>query len=574
MPTSLTSRRFTCASLRSSAGLLAGLVLLHVPREARAQGNAYSAPIGGRSALMGNTGVAMGIDGAAPFLNPATIVRLDDHRFAFSVNFYSFSLSRFSNWHQPGAVDTAQFGNVSVGANALTSSGFGVLPSTLCLFFTLAPGSPDANADMANLDSWRQKLAICLGTSETQGVGFSALPFNGTTPLGQTAQSQSLVQSWNRVNIGPSYSVAVSKRLAIGLSVHGVYTNDSFILDSSGITSSVKNGAVQSSLGVAGGGSSFDVSAILGAIFSAAPYTFGLSFTLPAVHALGSYTGTMHNEYGSGGTENATISNGTGSFSAAPPIRLALGAGVEWPRLSLEVDESLYVPSPTGFNAAVSGTTTTLAGTTVATTPFSANFSVHETPVLNTAAGAEYFIKKDFSLVGGTSFNMSALPALAPTTNIGNLVQARQSEVTASLGVGTYSQGGALMLGFQLGYGWGESIAANPYVTPNELAVVDTRSYSAIFILAGSTNLRSLGRAVVRIEHVISGDPEGPSSAPFPPSNNATSPRKPPAPPLSPAPPKATPLAPTPAPPATFTSTTPASAPVAPKPAIAPPAPP
>jgi len=486
------------------------LILALCPHEARGQGNAYSAPIGGRSALMGNTGVAMGVDGAAPFLNPATIVRLDDQRFSFSVNFYSFALTRFSNWHQPGPVDGAQFGNVAVGGSALTSSGFGVLPSTLCLFFTLAQGSPDPSADLANLDSWRQKLAICLGTSETQGVAFTALPFNGTTSLGQTAQSQSLVQSWSRLNLGPSYSVALSRRLAIGLSLHGVYTNDSFLLDSSGITSAVKNGGVQSSLGVAGGGSSFDASAILGAIYSAAPYAFGLSVTLPAVHLFGSYTGTMHNEYGSGGTENATISNGTGSFSAAPPVRVAVGAGAQWPRLSLEIDESINIPPPTGFHAAVSGTTTTLTGTTLAATPFAATYSVHESPVLNTAIGAEYFVKKDFSLVGGTSFNLSALPGLTPTMNLGNLAQERQSEVTASLGVGSYSHGGTLLLGFQLGYGWGESIAANPYATPNELAVIDTHSYSAIFILAGSTSLRSLGRAVVRIEHVISGDPDAP----------------------------------------------------------------
>jgi hypothetical protein len=518
------------------------LVLALSPLDALAQGNAYSAPLGGRSALMGNTGIAMGIDGAAPFQNPATIVRLDDHRFSFSVNFYSFSWSRFSNWHQPGAVDSSEFGNVAVGGTALTSSGFGVLPSTLCLFFTLAPGSPDPNPDMANLDSWRQKLAICLGSSESQGVAFSALPFNGTTSLGQTAQSQSLVQSWSRLNLGPSYSVALSRRLAVGLSLHGVYTNDSFILDSSSITSSVKNGGVQSSLGVAGGGSSFDFSAILGAIYSAAPYTFGLSVTLPAVHALGSYSGTMHNEYASGTTDSSTIMNGTGSFSATPPVRVALGAGVQWPRLSLEIDESLYLPSPTGFNASVSGTTTTLNGTALASTPFSATYAIHENPVLNTAVGAEYFVRKDFSLVGGSSLNLSALPPLAPTMNVGNLVQERESELTASFGVGTYSPNGTLLLGFQLGYGWGESIAANPFVAPNELAVIETHSYSAIFILAGSTNLRSLGRAVVRIEHVISGDKDTPEKADTPPPGAS-----PPAKTATPAPSKPAPASPAPA---------------------------
>jgi hypothetical protein len=565
--------RHAVTSVRFAIALAAALLVTSASPRAEAQGNAFSAPIGGRSALMGNTGVAMGIDGAAPFLNPATIVRLDDQRFSFSVNFYSFALSHFNNWHEPGQVDTAQFGNVSLSSTALTSSGFSVLPSTLCLFFTLAPGSRDPRPDFADLATWRQKLAICLGTSETQGVAFSALPFNGATSLGQTAQSQSLVQSWSRVHIGPSYSVALSPNLALGLTLHGVYTNESFILDSSSITTSVKGGGVQSSLGIAGGGSSFDFSAILGAIYSAAPYTFGLSVAFPAVHALGSYSGTMHDEYGSGTSGTATISNGTGSFSATPPVRVALGAGVKWPRVNFELDESLIIPSPSGFTAAVTGTTTTLSGATLTSTPLQATYSVQEHAVLNTSVGAEYFVKKDFSLVGGFSVNLTALPALAPTLDVGNLIQVRQSEITASAGVGTYSPGGTLLLGFQLGYGWGESVAANPYVTPNELAVIDTHSYSAIFILAGSTNLKSLGRAVVRIEQVISGDTDSTKLVPKEPKpclpQKETTPAKP-AEPAKEAPPPKTPTKPAePAkePPASKTPTTPSQPPTPPAPA-------
>jgi len=519
-------------ALRRVAAAVVAVATASGTRAALAQGNPYGAPIGGRSALMGNTGVALGIDGAAPFLNPATIVRLDDHRFAFSVNFFNFTLSQLSGFHQPGPVDAAQFGNVALSGTGLTSSAFNVLPSTLCLFFTLADGSPDPNAAVTNLSSWRQKLAICLGTTESQSVGFSALPFSGTTSIGPTIQSQSLVATWSRLNLGPSYSVAVSRRLAFGISLHGVLSSESYILDSSAITAAATNGAVQSSLGIAGGASSFDISAIVGAIYSAAPYTFGLSFTAPAIHALGGYTGTMHDAYGSGATANATIANATGSFTAGPPIRVALGAGVEWPRLSLELNESLYIPSPSGFAAAVTGTTTTLAGTALMTVPLAATYSVPEHPVLNTAAGAEYFVKKDFSLVGGASFNLSALPPLAATLSPGNLIQERQNTVTASAGVGTYGRGGTLLLGFQLGYGWGESLAPNPYVTPNDLSVIDTHTYSVMLILAGSTSLKNLGHAVVRIQNVISGDEPTketpPNKEPPPRSAPATKPASPP----------------------------------------------
>ena len=492
----------------SSCAFAASIVALWLSAAttAHAQGNAYAAPIGGRSALMGNTGIALGIDGAAPFLNPATIVRLDDQRFSFSVNFYNYSVTSLNGWHQPGPADMSQFGKVALSNTGLTSSGFGGLPSTLCLFFTLAKGSPSPDAEVGSLDSWRQKLAICLGTTESQGVAFSALPFNGVTSLGATSQSQSLVQSWSRLNIGPSYSVALSRRLAVGLSLHGVYTNESFILDSSSITASMANGGVQSSLGVANSGNSFDMSAILGAIYSPRPFTFGLSVTFPAIHAFGSYSGTTHDEYSSGTTGSATLTNASGTFSATPPIRIAVGAGVEWPNLTLELDESLNIPSPSGFEASVSGTTSTLSANKLGSTPFQSTFSVQEHTVLNSSVGAEYFIKNDFSLVGGFSLNLTALPALNPSAGLGNLVQERENIATVSAGVGTYAKSGNLLLGFQLGYGWGESLAANPYQTPNDLVAIDTRSYSALLILAGSTNLKSLGRAVEKIENVISGD--------------------------------------------------------------------
>ena len=295
---------------------------------------------------MGDTGFALAVDGAAPFLNPATIVRMDDQRFAFSVNFYNYSLTQLSNWHQPGAVDASQFGNLGLANTAITSSGFSGLPSTVCLFFTLVDGVAAPRSEGSTLHPGRQKLSVCLATLENQGVGFGALPFNGTTSLGQTAQSQSLVQSWNRLYIGPSYSVSISNRLALGLSLHGVVTSDSFTLDSNAITTSVANGGVQSSFGAAGGGTSYDLSATLGGIYRVGSYTAGLSVAFPALHVAGSYSGTLHNEFGSGTSGSATISNGSGDFSAAPPVRVGLGVGAEWPNVTIESTGRSTSPRP------------------------------------------------------------------------------------------------------------------------------------------------------------------------------------------------------------------------------------
>src|ERR1041384_8659646 len=86
------------------AALVVSLILSGTSR-ARAQANDRSSPLGGRSALMGNTGVALGRDGASPFLNPATGVGIDDRQLAFSVNFLALQINHFKDWHQPAGVD-------------------------------------------------------------------------------------------------------------------------------------------------------------------------------------------------------------------------------------------------------------------------------------------------------------------------------------------------------------------------------------------------------------------------------------------------------------------------------------
>ena len=154
------------------APIVALAALMGSLRGARAQGNDRSAPTGGRSALMGNTGVALARDGAAPFINPATIVVIDDQRLAFSVNFFTYSLRHFSHWTQPGPVDASKFGNVALDTSGQSSTRFQALPSTLCLFFTLSGITPlgDDNAPPPGTPRRRQKLAFCLGTLESDSV--------------------------------------------------------------------------------------------------------------------------------------------------------------------------------------------------------------------------------------------------------------------------------------------------------------------------------------------------------------------------------------------------------------------
>ncbi len=494
---------------RSWAGILA--VALAASGTARAQGNDRSAPSGGRSALMGNTGVALARDGSAPFVNPAAMGAIEDQRIAFSVNFFTYQITHFGGWNQPGTVDTAQFGPLKLNGAQDESKKFQGLPSTLCLFLTLAPGRPAGEGEARGGHRGGQKLAFCIGSLETTVVNLTSLSFNGSTPAGSTAQIESIARSWSRLYVGPSYSLYATDHFAIGLSLHGVATVESFVVDASSLTSLAGGSAAQSALGSAGSGYSFDLAALLGATYTLGAWTLGASLQLPALHVLGQYQATSHDEFGgmAGGQDTTDFTNGSGSFSAPPPARASVGVGLELPRITVEADAFLDFPAPDAISTSLHGTSTDLAAGALTSSPFAARYSIDSRPALNGAAGAEYFFTPSFSVIGGANTNISTLPGLAPASSLGNILQSRTNYVGASIGIGSYGRGGDLLFGFQLDYGWGQALVVNPYVLPNEWALVDTHSYAATLILAGATDLRTIGRAVEKIERVVTtGSPD------------------------------------------------------------------
>jgi hypothetical protein len=56
-----------------------------------------------------------------------------------------------------------------------------------------------------------------------------------------------------------------------------------------------------------------------------------------------------------------------------------------------------------------------------------------------------------------------------------------------------------LLLGWQVDYGWGQSLAVDPYVAPNAWSVINMQSYSLMFVLAGATDMRAIMHVVERI---------------------------------------------------------------------------
>jgi hypothetical protein len=133
-------------------------------------------------------------------------------------------------------------------------------------------------------------------------------------------------------------------------------------------------------------------------------------------------------------------------------------------------------------------------------------YAVPSRATLNPSIGAEYFLSPTFSVLFGVSTNFSSLARLEPAQSVGNLVQAREHHIDASLGLGSYWNGGELLFGFRFDYGWGQSLVADPYVIPNDWAVIGMQAYSVTFVISGATNLKQIMHVLQRITEGESAD--------------------------------------------------------------------
>jgi hypothetical protein len=484
---------------RSSLPL--AVLVLALSTEAYAQGNDLSAPAGGRSALMGNTGVALGRDGAAPFNNPATIVNIRDESLAFSVNYYSLGFSSFDRWHQPGAVDGAEFGVSQLERNRLIGANFRVLPSTVCLFFTLADivrsGAPSSHGPDAPMPG--KKLAICFAALESVDADHQALQFQGQTSAGPTMQVQGVQRRWTRSYIGPAYSLRVTDDVALGFSLQGSYSYDSFAINGSSTSATSAGGGIASALAMSGSGYSFDAVLLVGATYRTGALTLGASLRAPALHLFGSYTGTSEQSVSGDVTSESVISSGSGWLRAAPPVRAAIGGGLSLGRLTLEFDAALVLPNDSLLETELSVHESRVAMGVLTQVSKRQRFGVRQHPTVQPRLGGEYFTSDKFSVLAGVSANLSTLAELHATESVGNLVQARTHQIGAALGLGSHWQGGELLCGFQFDYGWGEALAVNPFVLPNVWSPVATRAMSVTLILSGSTDLNGIMHMVKQV---------------------------------------------------------------------------
>jgi hypothetical protein len=491
--------------VRTLASLALVTTLLLGTAPARSQANYRSAPIGGRSALMGGTGVALARDGAAPFLNPATIIHIDDSGLAFSVNFYSFQWTDLSGFHQPGESGPS-LPNTSLDANHVDA-----LPSTLCLFLTIGawgdnlPGVGPAPPVASPHRKGRRKLAACLGTLERSSFSATAVGYTGQAGPLSANQATSIQRSWQRLYVGPSYSVYVSDRVAVGAALNGIGTTTSSTWGVDTLFTQGTAAGSASTYDTAMTAFSVDLNAMLGLVWHIDDVqVFGASISTPSVHVMGNYNGTSAVQQQGAGGANAVLSTSSGSFNAPVPIRVAAGLGAETRRLRVEGDVSGYVPITTLARADVQTQLTTVGhGGATASTSFPSSVQMSGWPVVDVGLGLEYFLSPRFSLLTGASTDLSGLAPLPANPAIGTLAETRMQRVATSLGVGSYGDGSELLLGTELSYAWGKSIALDPYGASPTLSLVDQHTWQVMLIIAGSASISAFRRTLKDLGEVV-----------------------------------------------------------------------
>jgi hypothetical protein len=489
-----------------AAAMTALLATLLAAGAARAQATYGSATIGGRSALMGGTGIALGRDGASPFLNPATVVHIDDSGIAFSANFYSYQTTRLTDFHQPGPASAAQYGALSLPNTSLDAWRVDALPSTFCLFLDVGGSggnTRDTEREPRGRRKGRKKLAACIVTPERQALNATASGYAGDSAGQHATQALSINQWWTRFYVGPSYSVHVTDAVALGGSLQtvGTIANSTWGVDT--LVSNASGQGSASSYDTGANAYSLDLAAVLGLVWHIDDsQILGLSVMTPSVHLAGQYQGTSSVQT-QDGASTATQTTSNGSYRAPVPLRIGAGLGADLGRARVEVDATAYIPVTDLAHAGVQTSETNLVGSSATSTSFSRTLTVAGRPIVDAAVGLEWFTSPSLSLLGGLATDFSAMAPLSQSPPIGTLAETRVQRATASFGVGSYGDGSELLFGTQLACGWGKSIAVDPYVSPAQLTLVDSRTYGAMLIIAGSVSLSAFKRTLQDLRTVV-----------------------------------------------------------------------
>jgi hypothetical protein len=476
---------------------------------ARAQETYLGTPMGGRSALMGNTGLALGVDGAAPFLNPASIANIDNTQLAFGANLYALTLVRSANWYKPGIIDNNAFAGLVPADQSFSSAGLTILPSAVCYFYSrpAPPGERPANYTPSDWEAVlevfgaKDKIGLCLGITQQQRFALQTQSLAVPTSSGSFKRSEDLIRNWTKFDLGPAYSRRILPNLTIGASVVASVTLfDSLQTQSTFAVPNDGRPTTSSTLITSQSGWSGDVYGTIGVHWRFLKrYVLGASFRTPSIHVVDGYR-SYYLEAASGDSTTLLNWQGSGGFRANTVPRLAIGLGVEFERLKLELDLFYHTPWPKMITADIEVQSTAITdGRIQSQSTQKLNFRYDARHVFDAAIGLEWFVLRKFSILAGFSTSFAGIEPLSANPVPGAPITSRQNQLSGSLGVGSYGVHGTLYVGAQVSVSYGQATSVNSLVLPPKLDLADFDSVRIIGVIAGSFNLRTFEQAVGQI---------------------------------------------------------------------------
>ncbi|HMJ14107.1 MAG TPA: hypothetical protein VK524_21970 [Polyangiaceae bacterium] len=475
------------------------------PCAALAQANYHFTPLGGRSALLGGTGVALGADGAAPFLNPASIVRIGDRRIAFSARFFRLAHRTLDDFHQPGPVNPA-FGPLSLPDTTRTSLKLASVPDTTCYFFSRSRGE---GAELRG----RSKLALCLAKTAEQEFELTAISYRGESAGRQVDQTHSFREVWSSWSLGPTFALHVTETLTLGASLHLTRTRHETTTSVATVVEELATSAgVASAYQSADSGSSWDALAQIGMTYRASKtLTLAASLQAPSLHFTGSYSANEDARFSSD-TSSLSHWSGEGDFVARRPLRLNLGIGAEYERVRLEANVFLHAPVEEFAHAELDRHTMTgVDGTITGRTQGRLTRNESVRGVANAGFGAEYFLSKDLSLLMGVASDVSALRVPAGGLNEQRLFHSRFDAWHAGVGLSTYTDYGDLVVGLRGDYLTGEVASVNAFSQPIERERIPAREWAAMLVIAGRVSLSTVAEAAEAVGEAVRGGANKPT---------------------------------------------------------------
>lgn len=501
---------------RLVSALLGGALSLSissVASRADAQSNYRLAPVGGRTTLVGGTGVVYGHDGASAFLNPATAVRIDDDRLSFSVNFYSMSFVSAPRWYRPGTIDEKTYGPVDASESTMSDLEFNALPSSLCFFFKMADIPLLQGKAKEDVRLRAARFGLCFASVQSQTFNFAAESRSQVGPAGVLHQAQTLSQSYSRFSFGPTYAMYITDRLALGASLHASFASHRGALDGAATSYGGGRRPVGSFLYSAARGDSFQLTGTVGLTYRYHEQTFGLVVESPSLHIYGVGSANYYTHFEGAGQLTATTQM-TGSFASRSPTRISLGTGIEKKWGSAELNVSYYAPMSKAFTANLNGNVVQMSNDTISDQETGVSVSQPTRGVVNLGVGGEVFIFPKLSLLGGVSTDLSAIPQGGLRPDLINYYPSRNNRYSASLGVGSHGEGGNLLIGTEFAFSGGDRLAVNSFKTPPDVDTAPHATFQLLFVIAGSTSLVALKRAYKDVKEVITAPEKAKLEAP------------------------------------------------------------